>query len=383
MATISRTIIGTDDTGYDLCKGFALFPKLGTLRAGLTVGDRYSPIISGIRINAVGMYFDLSAGVSFFAGICGPAYAFKFALQGNVDNNLCELTVTEDTTAAGIVWGVRVVFGINIGAYLLKMRWVWDGWNSRLETYYERAFGTQQSIPIDVMDIVIPIIRQIIKKVCSTDIAIDRANMAATAAGNLWGIYDERRNTFVKNNGSMRVDPRFMVPIDIVSLHPKMKAVMTALATIGGHFRTGPEFGFALPTFIKLNKATVDGAIYGNPTASGSLVRMTKTGGSAAPANPRNITLEMMHEPGFDLRVGWFFSIGVFYVLSFGKDISIPILELLGIRISLGKYYNSISNTVGATSTGRCIEMGAAGHEGEFEPIEVVFEPAEDPALVG
>ena len=63
MATISRTIIGTDDTGYDLCKGFALFPKLGTLRAGLTVGDRYSPIISGIRINAVGMYFDLSAGV--------------------------------------------------------------------------------------------------------------------------------------------------------------------------------------------------------------------------------------------------------------------------------------------------------------------------------
>ena len=85
MYQIKRTRIGTSDEPGDICtNGLALFPEIGTARAGFCVGQRSVPLIS-IKKSSWLAHVALTAAVKTKVGVCGPGYGILFVLKGEVN----------------------------------------------------------------------------------------------------------------------------------------------------------------------------------------------------------------------------------------------------------------------------------------------------------
>ena len=104
MSTLNPTLVATSDP-VDLCKGFALFPGLGTARAALsTKGGRYH-LLSMAPACPFGR-LRVNVDYDVFIGICGPAYGFSADVSGQYDASGVRLTVGDNLVVAGLQMGV-------------------------------------------------------------------------------------------------------------------------------------------------------------------------------------------------------------------------------------------------------------------------------------
>lgn len=373
MTQISKTRIATSDP-VNICKGLALFPQIGTSRAGVSVSSNSGNLFN---TNDTLLLWRLSANAGFeiFMGVCGPAYGVRMDLEGKAENRTIELTVSNDELAAGFFIGCNVRLYFNIILDENTPHWVWDGWNSHLELQWERLAVLRPEIRVDMIDLILTVIRLALDEQGSKDTLLQKANSITPALLGTWGLYDDRANTFVSNGGKMIVKPTFNIPIDIVSRVPALNAVNEALKPFFCRFSAGFQIGVQIPVTVEMKKVKLDTTEYTGLAFKDGKVSGTSTGND--PDSPREIKVELDHTPGFDLTLGVFANLNLCKLFNINASEFIPVLSQLGIKVKLGTYPNELSNTIGSTNITAC----GCGQEDGAALVDVIFEKPEGLAI--
>jgi len=371
---IPKTVLGTSDP-VDLCKGFALFPKLGTVRAGVTAFDRSTKLFD-VQPQILAWRLRLFVDTKILMGVCGPSYGIKFAAQGTSSGDSLTVKITEDVVQAGFFFGVNVEITLGLVLEQLIPRWIWDGWNSRLETQWVNAVNASFTFRADLVEILLGAVLSTLKARGKSKTALKKANEILPALLGTWGFFDESKDGFLPGEGTWSLAPAIQLPLNIVPLTktiPGLNApylLDAALTPLCGYFRMGPTIGISIPTDIRVQALTVDGKEY--PKVAFANDALVASGGPKVPDCPKTLGAKLEHKPGFDVGFGIFASLAVLKLFSFDASFEIPVLNLLNIKIDLGTYANTVSSTLGGT-----IPKGASGLRAAHaaERIEVVFEP--------
>jgi hypothetical protein len=382
MAIIRKTTLGTSDP-IDICDGLALF-KSGTPREAraLQLGFHSTRTLLKTNPQVLAWRFNVDAGYTVFAGVCGPAYALRFDVEGETTGDKISLKVTNDETAAGFMFGITAELFLNFSIDSLAIRFIADGWNSRFAEEWGTVLSTRVSVSLDLVEI----LRDFLLKLFgarpdqkNTKLEKQKKTLPERVAS--WGMYDYQKGSFAANNGSFQVNPSFSIPINLVALTktlpPPLNALYLAdqaLQKFWGGAELGPRFTVSVPVSVKLTAITVMDAVYENITFKDGM--LTGTGGREI-ANPRAMAASLSEQPGFDIQLEFYISISVCKL--FSLDASVPLVNitgLLGIKIAPGPF----SHVVGSDIGGGPSNLRHAVHDERTAaaPIEVILEdPAE------
>ncbi|CAN5442650.1 hypothetical protein BH11ARM2_BH11ARM2_25650 [soil metagenome] len=373
MATIASTTLGTSDP-VNLCEGFALFPALGTVRAGIQVNNTSKPLFSASP-QFLMWKFNADASYGIYFGICGPSYGFRYDAQGSTSNGTISLSVANDQAAGGLIAGLNIGIDATITVQKLSINWVWDGWNSHFATNWNTAWNFTPEIDVDLIGLILTVILYI------NDQQGDNKNQLLSKVNSIspnllgsYGFYDQKSNQLASNNGQMSFEPALLIPINLANFIPPLIDINKSLAVIWGGFGFGPQFGISIPTTVQVNDFTVDTSTYNSLSWDGSSV--TGTGGTEI-ASPMNLGCGVAHTPGFDIQFGAWAQVYLLKLFEIGFSTSVDILNLLGITVKIGTYQNSVSSPIGGGPSNTVV--GAHAHLEESERIEVILAP---PAMV-
>lgn len=355
MAQLKKTRLGTSDIPGDICgQGLALFPKIGTLRAGVSAGRKPVTLIDvNPSVLVASLKFSFTNTVK--TGICGPGYGVRFDLEGETDTTQGRFRVSDDSAAAGFFVGHAVEPKLNINF---------------------RAFGkelAQASVgrEIDLIKLLIDIIRKLLAD--STDDGkveegekIDKGGVKV----GLWGMYDQGFGK-LGAAGKMTVTPSYDFPIDIASKLGWLGPLLKSLRKVGAQLTFGPGLSVMVPVTIRLDDVQHGETRY----APLSFANGEYTGPAQAP-EPRThlVSTQLTHEPGFDIGLYLFTSLKAGKWFKVGHQTpKLPLLEIMGIDkyVTAGPYYNCLANDEGAQRVGTT-ECGAAAR---LDDIEVVLDP--------
>jgi hypothetical protein len=342
MATIPSTVLGTSDP-VDLCKGFALFPAIGNPRIGISVSDSTKPLFS---VSPSLLVWKLNAQASFGIrfGICGPAYGFRLNAAGSTSGQNLSLNLSNDQINCGMILGLDAGVNFIITVQQLNISWVWDGWNSHIKTSWETVVNTNIALDFDLLGTVLAVILYI------NDESEDKNQLLAnlgTYIPNLigsWGFYDAESDE-IGDNGQLSAEPAITVPINLANFVPQLQELNKSLAVVWGGFGIGPSIGVSIPTTVSITNIQLDSATFNNVTVSNGVLTGSTT--DTIPESPTTISMGVQHNPNFDFQVGFWAQFYILKILNIGFSYTFDVLELLGIRISLGKYNNTVSSTVG------------------------------------
>ena len=366
MTEIKKTLIATSDP-LSICQGFALFPQVGTIRAGVSVSDTTGSIFDTKNTLLV-WRLTADAGYDVFMGVCGPAYAAEMDLEGSFENSGLSLTVSEDAIQAGFFFGLTVGLHFSINVEQYETHIVWKGWHTHLESKWEKVGSIGPSIEVDMIELILTFIQAALEESGDENAFLTKVEQFTPKLLGSWGMYDEQKNKFVENGGKMVAKPTFNIPIDITSLVPELKAVNEVLKAFWCHFGTGPQIGVQIPVTVELAKIKLDSTEYtGLSFGSGKVTGKTS---SADPADPKELGVTLNHTPSFDLTLGVFASLQLCKLFNVSASISIPILSLLGISPKLGTYSNDLKNDIGSMDVASC---GCGSLKGE-RLVEVIFD---------
>jgi hypothetical protein len=382
MPNIPRTTLGTSDP-VNICKGFALFPQIGTLRAGVQLGNTTGTIFNVPSTNLLAFRFALNASYSFFLGVCGPAYGIRFDADGSYDNNTISLQVANDQTAAGLIFGLT--FGVGFSATLdkLQIRWIQDGWKSRLAASFEPALNINFDFKIDAVALVLEQILGKLSKGNNSKVVngISKAGDVLPSLLGSYSIYGSESNAIGSTRGKVTVSPTVDLPINIVALLkliPKVGAAIAAIEAAAFQISAGPVFSLVVPVDIQINSFQVDGATYGNLSWTDS-GRVTGTyAGGPVPASPGQLGATLQHTPAprFEYKVGVFVTVTFIKIFSVGATINTTVPDVLNLKPNFGTFTNTVSNPVG-----RGLGFAPLHDPMEGDDFEVVIElPEEIPA---
>jgi hypothetical protein len=162
-----------------------------------------------------------------------------------------------------------------------------------------------------------------------------------------YGFYDQQDNRFAANRGAFKAQPVIALPINLVPFIEPLQAVDEVLHVLWGGVAAGPQVGIAIPTTVKMESISIDDQTYSNLTYNGGAV--TGTGGTAS-ADPKNISVALQQQAGFDLTFGFFAEVWVLKLFHIGTSYNWPILSAFGINIDTKPHTNSVSNSIGNTS---------------------------------
>jgi hypothetical protein len=372
---IPKTTLGSSDP-VDLCKGFSLFPKLGSARAGISSFDRSTKLFD-TQPQILAWRMRVFVNTKVLMGVCGPSYGLRFAAEGTSSGNALTLKVTDDDIQAGFFFGVNVEITLGLVLEQLIPRWIWDGWNSRLETQWVNAVNASFTIRADLVEIILGAILSSLKAGGKAKTALKKVKTFTPALLGAWGFFDESKGGFVPGEGTWSLAPSVRLPLNIVpltkTLPPPLNAPFlldAALAPLCGYFQLGPSIGISIPTDVRVAAMTVDGKEYPNVEFKNGM--LVASGGPKVPDCPKTLGARLEHKPGFDVGFGIFATLAIMKLFSFDASFEIPVLNLLNIRIDLGTYANTVASNVGGG-----IPEGTSGLRGarEAELIDVVFEP--------
>jgi len=381
--TINRTIIGTSDP-IDICKGFALFAH--GARA-IQLGYNVNKTLIAANPQVVAWRFNLDAGYTFWAGVCGPAYAFRFAAQGQTSGDRITLNVTDDETAAGFVFGVQAELYLNFSIEQLNIRFIADGWNSRFVDDWATTLSSRVSVSLDLIEIIRDLVlKSLSGKPKQKDTKLEKNQSSLPQRVKSWGMFDYRKGQFASNGGSLDVTPSFSLPLNLVpltkALPPPLNALYLAdqaLQRFWGGVELGPRLTIAIPVKISLTSITVMHSTYQNLTYDGATV--TGSGGFEIP-NARSISVGLHESPGFEINFEIFINVSVCKLFSLEASVAIAnLVALLGIKIAPGPFAHATSSRIGGGP-----DVRAHGVHGERDdlaaaaPIEVIFEDVEEVA---
>jgi len=364
MATIAMTDLGTSDP-VDLCKGFGLFGD--NVRAGIQVeGDTRTLFHTDPQI--IAWRFNTLATYGLFFGMCGPAYGIAFQAQGQTEGDKLTLTISDDVVASGFVFGLSLTLGFQINVTQWTLHWVWDGWNSHIRTSWENIANLKAGITFDLIGLFFDLLLAILQEQGNENSLLKKVNTVLPSVEGSYGFYDQEDNQFAANNGVMVATPVIALPINLVPYIPGLMEIDDVLQVLWGGVAAGPQIGVAIPTTITMQNIEIDEETYSNLTYSGSTV--TGTGGSAKP-DPKNISVALQQQAGFDLTLGLFASVWVLKLFQIGTSYNWPILSAFGIKVVDTPRTNTVANAIGNSDIPNLTALGIA----EASILDVVLEP--------
>lgn len=367
MAEIPKTLIATSDP-LSICNGLALFPKLGTFRSGYVGTDMANTIFNVQDQNL--LLFRLSANAKYevIAGICGPAYAVEMELEGETTDGNIELTVEGDEIQAGVLFGLTLSFVLGIQLDTMKLKWVWDGWNSHFNPSWSKLLDFHVNLEFDAIEFVYECIELALESghEHTTFKKVPHISNQLIAS---WGMYDEQKGKFATNAGKMVATPTLNIPIDITPMIEPLAALNVTLKPLFSRLSFGPLIGIQIPVTVSMKSVTVDNTKYSNLGFTGEKISGTTTG--ADPEEPTTIDVELEHTAGFDLSFGLFCNLNLVKLFNIGFSTTWPLLKAFHIEPKLGPYSNSLSTSVGKTTAKTCSECG----DGSLAVFDVIFEP--------
>ncbi|RYG46826.1 hypothetical protein EON79_09075 [bacterium] len=375
MANLPSTVLGTSDP-VDLCKGFALFPALGTIRAGIQTGNSTKSLFN-VSPQVLMWRFNANASYGIFMGICGPAYGFRYEAQGSTDNGTLTMNVSDDIAAGGILMGLNLDFQATISVQRLSFEWVWDGWNSHITTSWENAFNVTPEIQVDFIGLILAIILYINdqQEGSSKNQLMSKVGSFAPGLLGSWGFYDQQADQLGDGDGSMTFEPALLIPINLANLVPQLAEINKGLAVIWGGFGVGPQFGISIPTTATVTGFSVDSSQYTNLQWDGGTA--TGTGGTEI-ASPKTLGCSIQHRPGMDFQFGVWAQVYALKLFEIGFSEAVDMLQLLGIEPKFGPYDNSVSSPIGGGPNSAVV--GARAFLEESDALEVILAPPAVPA---
>ncbi|MBU0970855.1 MAG: hypothetical protein KKC20_09425 [Proteobacteria bacterium] len=373
MSEIKKTLIATSDP-LSICNGFALFPKLGTFRAGYIGTDMVGTIFAVDNKNI--LLFRLSANAKYevIFGLCGPAYATEMEVEGSTDNGKIELTVEGDEIQAGILFGLTLSFAFNFTLDTFRSKWVWDGWHSHLSHSWSKLLNVHFNFEIDVIEFIYECIKVALEDEKEKTVFKKVPHISNQLIAS-WGMYDERKNNFVSNGGEMIVTPTLNIPIDIAPMLEPVIALNLALKAFLSNLSFGPLIGIQMPVTVKMNSVTLDDTQYSPLAFADGKVTGNTTDSTTEtkPKDPSTIKVELNHSAGFDLGLGLFLNLNLVKLFNVGFSHTWPVLSRLGIEPNFGPYSNNLLNKIGQSTVDTCSECGGEN----VAVFDVIFEPPE------
>lgn len=383
MAKIDATRIATSYP-IDICKGVALMPWAGTIRAGTTLSSRPEKPIVTIKPKTILLWrFRGHCGYQLFAGVCGPAYAATFTVSGETNGRNVSLTVEDDQAAAGLFAGVKVVFP---GEIRIDSGSVTYSWRHGFGTKWRKALQKKFSPSVDLLALAIKLIEKLMK---------DNSESSKTEKGEdiegeteeskkarekddekkpdivklpSWGVYDEKAGQFARERGVITPEPTFTITVNLVPLVPQLLAVDKALKTVWGGFSLGPKLKLIMPVRISFQRVFLDDAEVKKLKFDGGRL----TGETDAPVAAANsLQVDVQHNPRFTLGASFYLSISVCKLFSYDPETeTLRLDKLLGVEVSLGDYCSAFTSAVGEMEANADPPGACSGGT-----VEVVLEP--------
>ncbi len=363
MVDINRTELATSDP-LDLCKGFALFPSIGAVRAGISSGSHGGTILHK-SAHILVLRGNFSFAYEVLLGVCGPSYAVKFDLEGSGEGKQIDMKVSNDAMWAGFFVGFTIQFPMSAAVQY----WKPGHWYSPWKGHWHDIGSFSINPRIDLLGVIL----FAIIKILGPDSALAQINNFLPGLIGSWGFTGYNSTNFVAGDGTMTAEPVMNIPINIIPLIPAIGEVDDSLNAIGLKIASGPNLGIGIPVHTSLTKVDLDGHAYEGLSWNSS--GFTASGDDDVPANPSTMSVRVTHNPDLTFLLGWFASASLFKLFRISATFNIDVLGILGITISLGTYNNTLSNTVGSLAVDSCNTCGA---QQAASPVRVIFE---EPAL--
>lgn len=362
MVDIAKTELATSDP-LDLCKGFALFPALGAVRAGISSGQHGGTILSK-SANLLLLRGNFSFAYEVLLGVCGPSYAIKFDLEGTGSAQQIDMKVSSDSMWAGFFVGFTIQFPMSGKVQY----WKPGHWYSPWKGHWHDIGSFSIDPRIDLLGVIL----FAIIKILGSDSALAKINNFLPGLVGSWGFTGYNSTNFVAGDGTMTAEPVMNIPINILPLIPAVGEIDETLSEIGLKIASGPNIGIGIPVHTSITKVDLDGNAYEGLSWNSS--GFTASGASDVPSSPSKMTVQVTHTPNLTFLIGWFASASLFKLFRISATLNFDVLGILGLSIKLGTYNNDLTNTVGTLGVDSCNTCGA---QAQASPVKVIFEEPE------
>lgn len=356
---ISATEIGTPRiaNALTLCKGAALIPPIPDIPFGFQAGQ--APDLR--KQYHFGRFHIVRASAEFafevHAGLCGPAYAIGFNAEGDAEDDILTLVITEDEAMAGIFLGAgfNIDIGFSCDYYRVGLRhWGWH-------TGPHIEFGAT----VDAFKAGIEIIMALLG---IEDLFPEGVTELATeAAGTPLAMIGASHDEYANNSGVLQLDCIFSVPINlwtilvvaagltleipyvdvasvvILAVHEALNATLSSIGF-------GPSIGVDIPVMLEIADVTIDGVKFNKTqvTGDGKWKGQKDIPLQPLPSSPEEISFNMAHHCGVDFTVGVFAEMQLVELFHVGASMDVAIMALFNLEpFSFGTVHHSLNNTIG------------------------------------
>lgn len=370
MPRIADTVLATSLPAVDICKGFALFPDVPNARAGVNVNSAVSKLID-IKTPVLTWRITLGADIGLMAGVCGPAYGTIMRYKDiEYDAARLKMALDSDQTDAGLVFGLGLTINYQFQLETLTVRWINDGWNSRLESNWQLTENTGFHITFDLLGMLLELILGKLGKVGQK---ISQVTNVFPAIGGSFAIYGSESDVIASGGGKYTVSPQLDLPINIIGLLKKIAvvdAVVTALEKINIYLSVGPLISLLIPVDFQITGYAVDGIRY-DRSLTWTEDGVTATAGAGTPPETaRQLSVDIRHVAAqrFGLSVGIFIDFTFLKVLSVNKQVTYSMPDLLKFGLKFNPLTHTLSNKAGSQTLG-LDSLSAELDENEYEVV--------------
>src|SRR5262245_14990889 len=305
------------------------------------------------------------------AGVCGPAYGtIQRYSDIEYDATKLKMGLDSDQTDAGLIFGLGLAINYSFQLQTLTLRWIDDGWNSRLESNWKLTENTSFRINFDLLGLLLEFI---LGKLGGVGQRIQQVQNVFQAIGGSFAIYGSESDVIAAGRGKYTVSPQLDLPINIIGLLKKIaavNAVVTALEKINIFISVGPMFTLIIPVDFEITGYAVDGVRYDKAlTWTETGVTATYNSGTV-PGVAQRLSVDIRHVAAqrFGLKVGIFFDFNFLKVLSINKQMTYDMPDLLKFGLRFAPITNTLSNKAGSQ-----VQASAADIELDDNEYEVVF----------
>jgi hypothetical protein len=344
MQSVILTTIGTSGpTGeLNLGEGLALFPKLGTARAGISVSGHSNELFD-TGVTVLFSRVKASAYYSFFMGMLGPAVAFRFQSDVTLTNNTSGGgTMAVDLPEQEMVAGMEIGMVFGGGISVKEQLYLPSSWYSPWKFSWQTVFDATVGFEFDFIELFFDLIKYLLEQGAKDDLwEKDTANtLSKFLPGGTFKFIGNGAGA-IGPGTSLTAAPSFTLPVNLATYIPGLANFVKLLNKIKGDLSFGPALALAMPVTLGLNKFTLEGgqgpgskADYGSLTYTNSGVIATGPTPFSGNASPSKLTTTVSYSSGFTVALSCYFRLSVCKIFSVSLNTpSLDLLNLLGIPI--------------------------------------------------
>lgn len=339
MISVNKTV-GTPGA-VSLCTGKGIFHRNGS---DLTIPLGYETSYTLYHSD------NSNCGGEFYFGVCGPAWALKMEIKGQVNGNKLTLDPPTYECNAGMFMGVGLT------AFTIS------GHGSVL--FYDFNFS-MTVLEVDFLAILVWAYQQ------ATGKKLMPEETPSAFAHKAFGMNQDSDGTIGSDLTIIR-SPRLIVEWDllesfIAATAPEAIPEYNALKWVA-EMSFGPEFQITLNVELKMSSVKVGGVEYTNLSYDGTAKKISgTTSGAAEPASADVVQVTFHETPSINFGLGFFFEFKLIQIFSIRGDYFLDALNGLGFTLS-GAYDQTVDSTSFSTPCLPCFGglAGADRYEVEF-----------------